>query len=167
MWYWSSFSLKEDSCVNIASATWTFFFFFLCRTTQNQYPPLLSAFLPRKRTAGPHTRTDYPPPPPLLHAAAVAAAKEMMSDEIYSGRSSNYWYIDLRHAVNVILLRVFQMKEILSQRQEAKAAHQARDKNQLGNLVQCGPCDNCSTSCTREKCSRESGFVGPWCARHT
>ncbi|CAM9339041.1 unnamed protein product, partial [Ectocarpus sp. 8 AP-2014] len=53
------------------------------------------------------------------------AAKEMMSDEIYSGRSSNYWYIDLRHAVSVILLRVFQMKEILSQRQEAKAAHQA------------------------------------------
>lgn len=52
------------------------------------------------------------------------AAKEMMSDEIYSGRSSNYWYIDLRHAVNVILLRVFEMKEILSQRQEAKAAHQ-------------------------------------------
>lgn len=49
----------------------------------------------------------------------------MMSDEIYSGRSSNYWYIDLRHAVNVILLRVFQMKEILNQRQEAKAAHQA------------------------------------------
>ncbi|CBN78187.1 conserved unknown protein [Ectocarpus siliculosus] len=73
------------------------------------------------------------------------AAKEMMSDEIYSGRSSNYWYIDLRHAVNVILLRVFQMKEILSQRQEAKAAHQARDKNQPGNLVQCGPCDSCST----------------------
>ena len=53
-------------------------------------------------------------------------AKEMMSDEIYSGRSSNYWYIDLRHAVNVILLRVFEMREILSQRQEAKAAHQAR-----------------------------------------
>ena len=52
------------------------------------------------------------------------AAKEMMSDEIYSGRSSNYWYIDLRHAVNVILLRVYQMKEILSQREEAKAAHQ-------------------------------------------
>lgn len=52
--------------------------------------------------------------------------KEMMSDEIYSGRSSNYWYIDLRHAVNVILLRVCLMKEILSQREEAKAARQAR-----------------------------------------
>lgn len=50
-----------------------------------------------------------------------------MSDEIYSGRSSNYWYIDLRHAVNVILLRVFQMKEILSQRLEAKAVHQVLD----------------------------------------
>lgn len=53
------------------------------------------------------------------------AAKEKMSDQLYSGRSSDYWYIDLRHAVNVILLRVCYMKEMLAQRQEAKAARQA------------------------------------------
>ena len=77
-------------------------------------------------------RLRQPPQPKQVRSALAEllaegfAAKEMMSDEIYSGRSSNYWYIDLRHAVNVILLRVFEMKEILSQRQEAKAAHQAR-----------------------------------------
>ena len=56
------------------------------------------------------------------------AAKEKMSDQLYSGRTSEYWFIDLRHAVNVILLRVCYMKEMLSQRQEAKAARQASAK---------------------------------------
>lgn len=52
------------------------------------------------------------------------AAQESMTDEIYSGRSSNYWYVDLRHAVNVIRLRVCEMQKILSQRQQAKTAQQ-------------------------------------------
>ncbi|CAB1117304.1 unnamed protein product [Ectocarpus sp. CCAP 1310/34] len=102
------------------------------------------------------------------------AAKEMMSDEIYSGRSSNYWYIDLRHAVNVILLRVFQMKEILSQRQEAKAAHQAlptyvcprchekfevMDIYKLSNGDRSFCCSHCCPNDDHSGCKKGSGYT--------
>ncbi|CAM9398080.1 unnamed protein product, partial [Ectocarpus fasciculatus] len=99
------------------------------------------------------------------------AAKEMMSDEIYSGRSSNYWYIDLRHAVNVILLRVFQMKEILSQRQEAKAAHQTyvcprchekfevMDIYRLSNGDRSFCCSHCCPNDDHSGCKKGSGYT--------
>lgn len=79
------------------------------------------------------------------------AAQESMTDEIYSGRSSNYWYVDLRHAVNVIRLRVCEMQKILSQRQQAKTAQQvgavpcraAMDvKTCRRPLVESAACDN-------------------------
>lgn len=50
--------------------------------------------------------------------------QEEMEDETYSSRLSAYWYIDLRHAVNVIRLRVHQMKLILEKRRQAKEVQQ-------------------------------------------
>eukprot|EP00752_Nemacystus_decipiens_P010834 g9632.t1 len=99
------------------------------------------------------------------------AAKEMMSDEIYSGRSSNYWYIDLRHAVNVILLRVYQMKEILSHREEANAAHQTyvcpkcharfevMDIPRLMNGDSSFCCSHCCPNDNHRDCKRGTGYI--------
>ncbi|CAM9186682.1 unnamed protein product [Choristocarpus tenellus] len=50
--------------------------------------------------------------------------QEEMTDEIYFGRSSQYWYIDYRHAVDVIRLRVYEMQLILREKQQAKMARQ-------------------------------------------
>lgn len=50
--------------------------------------------------------------------------QEEMEDETYSSRLSAYWYIDLRHAVNVIRMRVHEMQLILNEKQQEKMAQQ-------------------------------------------
>lgn len=53
-------------------------------------------------------------------------AREEMTDEIYFGRKSSYWYIDLRQAVAVIRLRLHEMQTILQKQEQAKNAQQVR-----------------------------------------
>jgi transcription initiation factor IIE alpha subunit len=50
--------------------------------------------------------------------------QEEMPDEFSGGRKANYWYVDYRHAVNVIRLRVHLMQKKLREQEQKELARQ-------------------------------------------
>src|SRR5687767_30011 len=57
---------------------------------------------------------------------------EEMLDEYSGGRKANYWYVDYRHAVNVIRLRIYLMQKRLQEQEKAELARQTYACPQCG-----------------------------------
>jgi transcription initiation factor IIE alpha subunit len=62
--------------------------------------------------------------------------QEEMPDEFSGGRKANYWYVDYRHAVNVIRLRVHLMQKKLREQEQKELARQT---------YKCPQCDSTFT----------------------
>lgn len=85
--------------------------------------------------------------------------QEDMEDETYSSRLSTYWYIDLRHAVNVIRLRLHEMQVILNERQQAKMAQQVRGCGSAGAVAAAERTPRVPCVMTKRRCRKIRPFL--------